>query len=175
MATIDANRLPSAKAELAGLRHHFVAQIKLEEIERHRMRRTKGYNPKRRIAPKDMLSRERLDVLSATVLYGGNPEHKRSPGDYGLIPAIQPRPGKTLCDAQIMKTEALLLLQAGLRKGMVSICAEDEWPQNVWAVAETGEAFELQLENPEQGVYHGYPMPIDDDFRMVVIREWKNR
>ncbi|MHB8885663.1 MAG: hypothetical protein ACYC5H_11405 [Methylovirgula sp.] len=123
----------------------------------------------------DMLSRARRDALCARVAYGGNPEHKRSPGDYGLRPPAQPRPGKTLCDAQILKSEALLLLRAGLQKGMVSFRAESEWPQNIWSVAETGEAFEAQLENPQQGIYHGYPMPIDDDFRLEVICEWKKR
>jgi hypothetical protein len=147
----------------------------VESIKRHRMKRKDGYNPKRRIAPESMLSRARRDVLGGRVVYGGNPEHKRSRGDYGLVPPVQPRPGKTLCDAQILKAEALLLLRAGFQKGMVSLCAEDKWPQNVWSVAETGDVFEAQLENPEQGVYHGYPKPIDDDFRTEVIREWKKR
>jgi hypothetical protein len=38
-----------------------------------------------------------------------------------------------------------------------------------------GEAFEAQLENATLGVYHGYPMPQNDDFRTVVQEEWDKR
>lgn len=139
--------------------------------------RTKGYNPKRRIAVNGSVPLHRLRELAQKASYGGNPEHKRSPGDYGLTPAASPRPGKTLCDGerQILKEEAEALLRAGLRKGMVSPCAMDSWPQNVWTLSEVGEAFEFQLENPTLGVYHGYPMPQNDDFRAVVEEEWKKR
>lgn len=58
---------------------------------------------------------------------------------------------------------------------MISEKPRDGWPQNVWAVSEQGQPFEAQLENPTLGVYHGYPMPQDDDFRTIVIEEWKNR
>lgn len=141
------------------------------------MHRNKGYNPKRRIAPADMLSRAQRDTLSSKVVYGGNPEHKRSPGDYGLSPPSQPRPGKTLCDAKgpLLKEAARQLLKDGLIKGMVSARTDHGWPQNIWAISEVGEAFEAQLENSVQGIYHGYPMPIDDDFRLEVIREWQIR
>ncbi len=49
------------------------------------------------------------------------------------------------------------------------------WPQNVWAVSEQGEPFEAQLENGTAEVYHGYPMPRDDDFREIVLNEWARR
>jgi hypothetical protein len=42
-------------------------------------------------------------------------------------------------------------------------------------VSDAGEVFEAQLENPAQGTYHGYPMPEDDDFRRLVLKEWKAR
>jgi len=114
---------------------------------------------------------------SASAKYGGNPEHKRSPADYGLTPPSQPRPGKTLCDGArpLLKEEAEELLKDGFRRGLTSICNADSWPQNVWSVTEAREVFEAQLENREQGVYHGYPMPMDDDFRKVVLREWEAR
>lgn len=106
--------------------------------------RTKGYNPKRRIAAKDSTPRLRLGELARMASYGGNPEHKRSPGDYGLNPPASPRPGKTLCDVErrFLKDEAEGLLRAGLLKGMISPSPADSWPQNVWALSETGEAFE---------------------------------
>jgi hypothetical protein len=57
---------------------------------------------------------------------------------------------------------------------MVSLQTHHGWPQNVWAVLDD-EAYEAQLENRSQGAYHGYPMPSDDDFRRLVILEWKRR
>ncbi len=141
------------------------------------MKRRNGYNPKRRIAASGTLSQSRLHELAEKSRYGGNPEHKRSPGDYGLTPAASPRPGKTLCDGgrQLLRGEAEDLLRAGFLKGMISPCAENSWPQNVWALSEAGEAFEAQLENRTLGEYHGYPMPQHDDFRAVVESEWNKR
>ena len=141
------------------------------------MRERRGYNPKRQIAPDDLSSLASRNALLSEVLYGGNPEHKRSPGDYGFTPPAQPRPGKTLCDAEgpFLKDNALELLKSGLAKGMVSVRNNNGWPQNVWAISDTGELFEAQLENSIRGIYHGYPMPKNDDFRLEVIREWKRR
>lgn len=141
------------------------------------MKRRSGYNPKRQIAADDRLEAAAREDLAVRARYGGNPEHKWRPGDYGLTPPANPRPGKALCDGvrPIAKDEALSLLQSGLRRGTVSIARRDGWPQNVWAISALGEVFEAQLENAAQGVYHGYPMPADDDFRLVVIREWSAR
>jgi hypothetical protein len=141
------------------------------------MKRRTGYNPKRRIAPVDMFSLNERQALSKRVQYGGNPEHKSSPGKYGLTPPAQPRPGKTLCDAnrQIPKEEVVELLRRGILKGMISQCEPGHWPKNIWAVSAEGEAFEAQLENPQLGIYHGYPMPEDDDLRRTVIQEWRKR
>ncbi len=36
-------------------------------------------------------------------------------------------------------------------------------------VTENGEPLEAQLENSEQGTYHGYPLPPQDPFRAVVL------
>ena len=141
------------------------------------MRRRSGFNPKRRMAAADALTSAERAGLAARVVYGGNPEHKRSPGDYGLTPPISPRPAKTLCDGDraILKSEAIGLLQAGLRKGTMSAAPPESWPQNVWAVSDTHQVFEAQLENATQGASHGYPMPEDDDFREIVLKEWKVR
>jgi len=141
------------------------------------MKKRTGYNPKRRIAPVGILSAEAREKQRSLAKYGGNPEHKRSPGDYGLTPPAQPRPGKTLCDGErpLLKEEAEKMLREGLCKGLTSICDTHVWPQNVWSVSEKLEVFEAQLENPEQGIYHGYPMPMDDDFRNVVLKEWAAR
>lgn len=115
-------------------------------------------------------------MWAQTAAYGGNPEHKKRPGDYGLNPPASPRPGKTLCDADrpLLKAEAECLLREGFRKGMISEQVRNDWPQNVWAVSE-GQVYEAQLENSDQGAYHGYPMQSDDDFRTLVMEEWSKR
>jgi hypothetical protein len=124
-----------------------------------------------------MLSTEERCALAARASYGGNPEHKRSPGDYGLIPPASPRPGKTLCDGtrNIPKEEATDLLVGGLLKGMCSQCNSETFPKNIWSVSENGEVFEAQLENQVEGIYHGYPVPNDDDFINVIQKEWMRR
>lgn len=46
------------------------------------------------------------------------------------------------------------------------------FPQNIWAVTEEGQPLEGQLENPQKGVYHGYPLPKSDPFSRVVLARW---
>lgn len=137
------------------------------------MKRRKGYNPKRRIAPAAQWPEKRCREMASRVGYGGNPEHKSRPSDYGLAPPAVPRPGKTLCDAagEFPKARAEKLLREGLLRGMVSTQERSGWPQNIWSVAH-GEPYEAQLENNDRGVYHGYPMAKDDDFRELVLAEW---
>jgi hypothetical protein len=64
-----------------------------------------------------------IEEFAKGARYGGNPEHKRDPGDFGLDPPSSPRPGKTLCDVVQIRTRAasLALLRTGLRKGMFSV------------------------------------------------------
>ena len=73
------------------------------------MKKRTGFNPKREIAAPDAIGAADLTALAEAATYGGNPEHKRMPGDYGLTPPASPRPRKTLCDAQgpFIKAEAL--------------------------------------------------------------------
>ncbi|SPF45282.1 conserved hypothetical protein [Candidatus Sulfopaludibacter sp. SbA4] len=113
-----------------------------------------------------------MSALMVRLRYSGNPEHKRNPGDFGLNPPSAPRAGKTLCDQVEIysRAEALELLRAGLKRGTFSAQERDGWPQNVWAVTETGEPVEAQLEG--HGVYHGYPMPAADPFREKVLERW---
>lgn len=141
------------------------------------MKTRRGYNPKRKIASPDAASPNERETLSRTATYAGNPDHKRSPADYGLTPGARPRPGKTLCDGDriILKAEATDLLKAGLLRGTFSCRRSQGWPQNVWSVSASGEVFEAQLENAASGAYHGYPMPEDDDFRAFVKEEWAKR
>lgn len=138
-------------------------------------RRYQKFNQKRRIADPGQWQAERLNELRVGVSYGGNPEHKRNPGDFGLKPPSDPRLSKSLCDeAQIFtRTEALELLHAGIDKGLVSDRENGGWPKNIWSVTATGIPMEAQLENPETGCYHGYPMPESDPLAAEVIERWK--
>jgi hypothetical protein len=116
-----------------------------------------------------------LERLAGVVHYTGNGEHKRNPGDFGLPPPLGPRPGKTLCDGTniLQRKVAVKLLREGIRRGLVSEQVRGKYPQNVWAVTETGIALEAQLDNRETGSYHGYPMLDDDAFREKVIAKWQ--
>jgi hypothetical protein len=135
-------------------------------------------NPKRRLRP--MQQGEEaiayLKQLATKITYGGNPEHKRNPGDFGLQPPSQPRQGKTLCDeAEIFtRCDAQSLLREGARRGVISVQERDGWPQNVWAIAPNGIAVEAMLENSRTGQYHGYPMLEGDPLADEVRKRWGN-
>ena len=141
-------------------------------------RRTMKFSPNRRIASALPPAKER-EHLASQLRYGGNPEHKRNPGDFDLTPPAQPRLGKTLCDEVgiILRGRALALLQEGARRGLVSerLGAGDVFPRMIWAVTDAGEPMEARIENPELGTYHGYPMPVHDPLRGEILRLWKER
>ena len=109
--------------------------------------------------------------------YGGNPEHKRRPGDFGLTPPGRPRPDKSLCDwVEIeRRDDALRLLCSGVERGLISVQRRGEFPRSVWSVTGGGYPVEAQLENAATGVCHGYPMPETDPFRDVVLKRWSGR
>ena len=140
-------------------------------------RRTTKFSTNRRIAEPGR--RDEAKRLASSLGYGGNPEHKRNPGDFGLIPPSQPRLGKTLCDEEAIFTRegALELLREGARRGLVSEqkAAGEVFPQMIWAVTDGGLAMEARIENPGAGVYHGYPMPVHDPLRPDVVRLWRER
>lgn len=120
------------------------------------MKRRDGYNPKRRVCAYGDVTEDVCETWAESASYGGNPEHKTKPSDFGLTPPTNPRAGKTLCDKarDFSKADALQLLNSGFVRHMVSLQKRGGWPQNVWAVIDD-EAYEAQLENPVQGVYHG--------------------
>jgi len=138
-------------------------------------KRTSRPLPRMYPVPLDEKTRNRLEQLAATVRYGGNPEHKRNPGNFGLDPPSSPRQAITLCDeAGIFKrVEALALLKEGPRRGLVSIQERNGWPQNIWAVV-NGRALQAMLENADQGAYHGYPLQEYEPLADEVLRRWGN-
>jgi hypothetical protein len=135
------------------------------------------FNPKRRLCapPNDPERQAELVTLSQRVQYGGNPDHKRNPGDFGLTPPSNPRTSKTLCDDAgiVTREEAERVLRRGVEQGLISDQERDGFPQNVWGVADNGVAVEAMLENSQLGTYHGYPMTADDPLEEEVRRRWR--
>lgn len=134
-----------------------------------------SFNPKRALAQPSPPPAA-LNELAERIGYGGNPEPKRAPGDFGLTPPSSPRPDKTLCDGAgiVSRAAALAALRSGVLKGMVSRRVSGGFPQNIWSVV-NGIAFEAQLENGMTGIYHGYPLTAADAFSRVVLRTWIGR
>jgi hypothetical protein len=134
--------------------------------------RTRFNNKRRFASPRP--SEEELKRLSLLVRYGGNPRHKRHPGDFGLTPPAMPREDKSLCDAiQLFnRADALKLLRLGAELGMISPWDGTGYPKYIWSMKD-GVPVEAILENPGNGTYHGYPLEQNDDFRDSVIAQWK--
>ena len=133
------------------------------------------FNPKRRLQPLP-IGQKSLDALAKKVRYGGNPEHKMNPGDFGLEPPSSPRTDSTLCDgAHIFeRSKAVKLLRKGICRGLISVQERDGLPQNIWAVSENGIPLEAQLENQATATYHGYPMPPGDPLSREVVKRWNS-
>jgi hypothetical protein len=138
----------------------------------NRLRRS--FNPKRALVNRSV-ERADLEELSEAVRYRGNPEHKRNPGDFALTPPSAPRADKTLCDPAGIhsKSEAQAALRAGVLRGLISSQWRGKFPQNIWSVTGEGIALEAQLDNQEEGTYHGYPMTEWDPLREVVLEAWR--
>jgi hypothetical protein len=131
------------------------------------------FNRKRRFAS-SLPAPEVLGRLAAELRYGGRPDHKRNPGDFGLTPPALPRDDKSLCDEARLfrRAEALKLLRLGVERGMISEWDGTGYPKNIWSMTEDGIPLEAQLENACNGTYHGYPLEVNDDFRDSVIARW---
>lgn len=138
-------------------------------------KRNSQFNPKRALAPCDSDTLQYALSLLERLGYGGNSEHKRNPGDFGLTPPSGPRPGKSLCDVvSIFSREvALKHLKTGAAKCLISDRRVDGFPKNIWSVTDDGVPMEAQLENPSMGTYHGYPMPDSDPFVEQVLNRWR--
>jgi hypothetical protein len=125
--------------------------------------RKRKRNPKRKISPS--IDEEIVERLVQKIVYAGSSAHKRSPGNFGLKPPMQPRINATLCEVtQISDPRlAIKLLRKGVKLGLISVQMRNGFPQNIWAVSENGYALEAQLGNQENGEYHGYPMDSEND------------
>ena len=138
--------------------------------------------PQRRSKPKPRValaavgevSREELNRMENTASYRPSPYHKSSGGPET---DAAPRPDKTICDGPATggHRKPLLLLRAGIRRGMVSRQTRRGWPRQVWAVGDDGVVYEGQLSNEQTGEYHGYPMKKGDGFAGFIGEEWERR
>ena len=142
-------------------------------MPRRMQRRPRRYNPKRAI--RSDTDPAWLARIAVQVVYTGSPYHKSNPGDFNLIPPVQPRPDASLCDQSGIFTRAgaLELLREGVRRGLVSVQQRGDFPQNIWALTPEGYPLEAQLENQVQGSYHGYPLEPEDELWSDVLRRWR--
>ena len=118
-----------------------------------------------------------LVALAGRLRYEGIAHHKLRPGDYDFSPPSNPRPSKSVCDdiRPILKDEAAKLFSDGIIKGMISKRDEDGVPKYVWAVDDSGQAYEAKRGGSTPYDYHGYRLNDDDPQRRVVLDEWKKR
>jgi hypothetical protein len=118
---------------------------------------------------------DELAQLAKRVVYTGNSEHKKNPGDFCLTPPVGARPDKTLCDEAgiFTKKEALRLLRNGIKQGLISEQIRGEFPQNIWAVTDDGIPLQAALHDRTRGAYHGYPVPQTDPFRQQILGRWR--
>lgn len=138
--------------------------------------RRPGNNPKRRVAPPDLLGEEERAKLADRVRYAASGHHKRSPADYGLE-RTSPRPTKSLCDLVrvVPLDEAKALIRKGILCGMLSDFFFGAFPKFVWSVDGDGEVYEAKTDPVTLGVYHGYRLEEDDDMRDYIKAMWKQR
>ncbi len=143
------------------------------------MKRYNKYNDRKKFREEANGGGLSLSELYDKVSYGGNPQHKRNPGDFGLNPPAAPRAAKSLCDSAgfFTRKEASRLLKEGVEHGLVSERVNEHgFPQNIWSVLDCGNGkkipLESQLENPYKGTYHGYPLPETDPMYQQVLEKW---
>lgn len=141
-------------------------------------RRKNSSNLKRKLQKHVDLDFNQCRQLAEEARYGGNPEHKRNPGDFALNPpcGAGSRPNKSFCDDAgiVSRRDALKHLRSGLANGMISDRFVGKWPKNVYAVTDDGIPLEAQLEQRETGTYHGYRMS-NDPLSEEVLNEWAKR
>ena len=135
-----------------------------------------GNNPKRRIAPADLLTEAQRAELARVVKYVASGHHKRNPANYGLQ-RTSPRPTKSLCDLLriVPLDEAKAMIQKGILCGMISEFVFGAYPKFIWCVGEDGEVYEAKTDPVVPGVYHGYRLEEDDNMRDYIRAVWKQR
>ncbi len=122
------------------------------------------------------LTAEERDFLRENAGYEGSPYHKRSPGDFGLMPPAAPRPDKTLCDEAglIRRADADALLAQAIEGGLASEAnGAPGFPKQLWVLAQDGQVFEAMYGGSRMGLYHGYPIRHRDALFDQVVTAWR--
>ena len=135
-------------------------------------------NPSDRVAPPGTHGDEIWANL-ANARYKGSSLHKSRPGGgYDLVPPVNARHNKSLCDdlRMVRLQEAARLFRNGIQREMVSNELENGLPKRVWAVDHAGEAYVAYLgtDGPNR-YYHGFRLYRDERQRKNIIVEWRNR
>ena len=128
--------------------------------------------------PANTLTPAELKRIALVARYGGSPNHKLHPNDYGFDPPNNPRPSKSPCDdlRPIAKKEAAKLLRDGIRKGMISRTEAGQLPKYIWAVDAQGGVYEAKTKPGQEIHYHGYRLGEDErQMRAEVLSEWEKR
>jgi hypothetical protein len=142
------------------------------------MSKRQGNRPDKRVAPEGSIRPKDLQALAARIRYVGSGLHKLRPGDYGFVPAHNPRPSKSACDELRLVSwrEASELFRRGIELGMVSRFGEGDVPKYVWAVDGDGEVYEAKTKPEREVDYHGYRLGEDEkQMRDIILKEWKRR
>jgi len=135
-----------------------------------------GNNPKRRFISIDEAARSNVAALASKMEYVGSGHHKRYPADYGFE-RVSPRPTKSLCDGIriVPLNEAKRLFVKGISATMFSSTFEGKFPKYVWSMDSEGEVYEAKTDINSPGMYHGYRLEEDDNFRDFVRKVWDVR
>lgn len=122
------------------------------------------------------LTAEERDFLRKNGGYEGIAYHKRSPGDFGLIPPAAPRPDKTLCDEAglTQRAEAEELLAQAIDGGLASeAIGAPGFPKQLWVLSQDGQVFEAMYGGSKTGLYHGYPIRHSDPLFDQIVTAWR--
>jgi hypothetical protein len=120
---------------------------------------------------------EERRFLRENATYKGVSYHKKTAGDFGLIPPAGPRADKTLCDSEdsgVSNTaSAQRLFLSAIEHGLVSdLFAAARFPSRLWAVDERDRVFEARYSGGRPGVYHGFPIRRRDPLFNDVLAAW---
>ena len=141
------------------------------------LKKRPGNNPKRRIIRRDKIDRNLLSKIVENACYVGNARHKSKPADYGFTPPVNPRPKKSLCDANriVRNEQAQALFFEGLRRGMISSHFVHNIPKYIWSIDESGKVYEAEISG-NSSEYDGYELnDSDSQMRNIVKAEWNSR
>ena len=138
--------------------------------------RRRSIRPSTVLVPRGKFTLDELERLAIGASYRSNLSHKREMFD-GEAGQARLDLDKTLCDGTGTNTQEASedLLREAFRRGMVSQQVRQRWPQNVWAVDQSGEVYQANLANSATGEYHGFPIRSEGRFLAHIRAAWAER